>query len=131
ASARLRQPALSPSRCGRRGRAGEKPHQIEGAGQGRASDRDHQASVWFRQSALSRAQEEHSSLARDLRARQFVHGAPASIALRCGVICLAWPPMVADAEAVSPITASPIPNCHWLLQFSMAEIYQLPYSDLP
>src|SRR5215471_7358386 len=89
----------------------------EGAGQSRASDRDHQASIWFRQSALWRAQEEHSSLARDLRARQFVHGAPASIALRCGVICLAWLPMVADAEDVSPITASPIPNCHWLLQF--------------
>jgi hypothetical protein len=46
----------------------------EGAGQSRASDRDHQASVWFRQSALSRAQEERSSLA---------------IPLRCGVICVA------------------------------------------
>ena len=53
----------------------------------------------------------------DLRARQFVYGAPASIALRCGVICLAWPPVVADAEYVSPITASPIPNDHWLPQF--------------
>src|SRR5215469_8992878 len=38
-----------PSRCGGPGRAGEKPNQIEGAGQSRASDRDHQASVWFRQ----------------------------------------------------------------------------------
>src|SRR5215469_14653372 len=33
ARARLCQPALSPSRYCRRGRAGEKPHQIEGAGQ--------------------------------------------------------------------------------------------------
>ena len=31
--------------------------------------------------------------------------------------------MVADAEDVPPITASPIPNCHWLLQFLTAEIY--------
>src|SRR6516225_11011244 len=31
--------------------------------------------------------------------------------------------MVADADDVPPITASPIPNCHWLLQFLTAEIY--------
>jgi IS5 family transposase len=57
--------------------------------QSRASDRYHQASVWLCQGALSRAEEEHSSPARDLRARQSVYRAPASIALRCGVICLA------------------------------------------
>src|SRR6516164_5256633 len=55
--------------------------------------------------------------ARGLRARQFVHGAPASIALSCGAIWLAWLPLVVYAEYVSPITASPTPNDHWLLQF--------------
>ena len=39
------------------------------------------------QGALSRAQEEHASPARDLRAGQSVHGAPASIALPTGVMC--------------------------------------------
>jgi IS5 family transposase len=53
----------------------------------------------LRQAALSRAQKEHSSAARSLCARQSVHRAPASIALRSCVICLAWPPLVAGAAA--------------------------------
>ena len=68
--ARLHQPPLPPSRRRGRGRAGEEPNQVEGAGQGRASDRGHQAGVRFRQAALPRAQEERSSPRRDLRAGQ-------------------------------------------------------------
>jgi IS5 family transposase len=45
ASPRFRQPPLSTSRCRGRGRAGEKPEQIESTGQSRTSDRHHQASV--------------------------------------------------------------------------------------
>jgi hypothetical protein len=37
---------------------------------------------------------ECSSLARDLRPSQFVYGAPASIALSCGVVCPPWLPRV-------------------------------------
>ena len=44
----LRQPPLSPSRCRRRGRAGQKPHQVQGAGQDRTFDRGHQAGIRFR-----------------------------------------------------------------------------------
>src|SRR5215470_11013775 len=76
-------------RAKNRTKSKERAKSLPSRKRGSASDRDHQASVWFRQSALSRAREEHSSLARDLCARQFVHRAPASIALRCGVICLA------------------------------------------
>ena len=54
---------------------------------GRACDRGHQAGVRLCQGALSRAQEKHSSPARDLRAGQSVHGAPASPALPTGVVC--------------------------------------------
>src|SRR5262249_2055974 len=53
---------------------------------GRASDRRHQAGVWLCQGALSRVGEEHSSPARELRARQSIHDAPASIALPVGVM---------------------------------------------
>ena len=53
----------------------------------RAFDRGHQAGVWFRQGALSRAQKEHPSPHRHLRARQSVHGASPSIALPDGVMC--------------------------------------------
>jgi transposase, IS5 family len=84
---RLHQPPLSLPRRGRRGRAGEKPHQIDGAGQGRASDRRHQAGVWLCQDALSWVGEERSSPARELRAGQSIHGALASVALPAGVEC--------------------------------------------
>src|SRR5215831_8811419 len=94
----LHQSPLPPSRRRGRSRARDKPDQIEGAGQSRASNRDHQAGLRLRQGALSRAQKEHSSPARDLRARQSVYRASASIALRCGVICLASRPAVAGAE---------------------------------
>jgi hypothetical protein len=47
----------------------------------------HQAGVRFCQGALSRAEEEHSSPARDLRAGQSIHRAPASAALRTGLVC--------------------------------------------
>src|SRR3989440_11367005 len=66
---------------------GEKPHQIQSAGQGRTCDRGHQAGVRLCQGALSRAEEEHASPARDLRAGQSVYGAPASVALPTGVVC--------------------------------------------
>jgi IS5 family transposase len=46
---------LSPSRCRGGGLAGEKPDQIQRAGQSRASDRNHQAGVRLRQGAVSRA----------------------------------------------------------------------------
>ena len=65
----------------------EKPYQIDVAGQGRAFDRRHQAGVWLCQGALSRVDEERSSPARELRARQSIHGAPASIALPASVEC--------------------------------------------
>ncbi len=131
AGAGLRQPPLSPSRRGGRGRAGEEPHQIEGAGQGRASDRGHQAGVRLCQSALSRAQEERSSSARDLRAGQSVHGAPASIALPGGVAC---------AHQCSPHADGLIRREEWRrrpILFSAEEISMLLigapalYSDLP
>src|SRR3984893_6452548 len=82
----LHQPPLSPPRRCRRERAVEKPHEVEGARQGRASDRRRQAGVRLRQGPLSRAQKECSSPVRDLRAGQSVHGAPASAALP-GVVC--------------------------------------------
>ena len=65
----------------------KKPHQVQSAGQGRACDRGHQAGIRLCQGALSRAEEEHSPPAGDLRARQPVHGAPPSIALPSGVMC--------------------------------------------
>jgi IS5 family transposase len=58
ASTRLCQSALPSSRRGGRSRTGQEPHQIESAGQGRASHRRHQAGVRLRQGALPRAQEE-------------------------------------------------------------------------
>jgi IS5 family transposase len=39
------QSPLPPRRCCRSGRAGEKPHQVQSAGEGRACDRGHQAGV--------------------------------------------------------------------------------------
>ncbi len=48
----------------------------------------HQAGVWLCQGALSRAEEEHPSPTGDLRAGQSVHGAPATIGLPKGVMCL-------------------------------------------
>jgi IS5 family transposase len=64
-----------------RGRAGEESYQIQSPGHGRTFDLGHQAGVRLRQGALSRAQEERSSPARNLRAGQSVHRAPPSIAL--------------------------------------------------
>ena len=43
--------------------------------------------VMIEQAATRLAEEEHASPARDLRAGQSVHGAPASIALPTGVMC--------------------------------------------
>ena len=87
ASARFCQSPLPPPRCCRSGREGEKSYQVQSAGQGRTFDRGQQAGVRLRQGALSRPQEERSSPAGDLRARQSVHGAPASVALPGGVEC--------------------------------------------
>jgi IS5 family transposase len=55
ASAGFREPPISPSRCGGRDRAGEKPDQIKGARQSRAFDRGHQAGLRLCQGALPRA----------------------------------------------------------------------------
>jgi hypothetical protein len=68
------------------GRTGEELHQVESAGQGRASDRDHQAGVRLCHGALPRAPEKPASLAGDGGAGQSVHGAPAPDALRSSVI---------------------------------------------
>jgi hypothetical protein len=57
-------------------------YQVQSAGQGRTFDRGHQVGVRLCEGALSRAEEEHSSLARDLRAPQSVHGARRHL-LRC------------------------------------------------
>jgi IS5 family transposase len=81
------QSPLPPPRCCRRGRADEKPHQVESAGQGRTCHRSHQAGVRLCQAALSRAQKEHPSPARHLCAGQSVHRAPAPTALPDGVMC--------------------------------------------
>jgi hypothetical protein len=57
---------------------------------------------------------------------------------RAGIYCavmrlgLAWPPVVADAEYVSPITASPHPKRFLAAVISMAAIqHQFPSSGLP
>src|SRR5262249_14445840 len=123
ASAGLRQPSLSPSRCRGRGGTREKPDQIEGAGQSRASDRGHQASVWLRQGALPRAQKEHSSPARDLRARQSVYGAPASIVLRgvIGLTCLATSGCPRRRRYTNNDTTTPILSL--AAAISVADIY--------
>ena len=83
---RLHQPPLSPSRRRGRSRAGEEPHQIEGASQGRASHRGHQTGVRLRQGALPRAPEKPASPARDRGAGQSVHGPPPALARRSGVM---------------------------------------------
>ena len=114
----LCQPPLSPSRYRGRGRAGEKPDQIKGAGESRASDRHHQADLRLRQGTLSWAQKEHSSAARDLRARQPLHRTPASIALRAGVISRAQLPVVADAAGGTQTTAPPLPHCQCRRNFN-------------
>ena len=74
---------------------------------GRTFDRGHQAGVRLRQGALSRAEEEHSSPARDLRAGQSVHGAPASAALPGGVVCPHLPCKPRRHPNASPKTAQP------------------------
>ena len=84
---RFHQSSLSPPRCCRQGRAGEKPHQVQSAGPGRTRDQGHQAGVRLCQGALSRAEQEPPSSARHLRAGQSVHRAPAFIALPGGVMC--------------------------------------------
>jgi IS5 family transposase len=85
----------------------------------------------LRQGALSRAQEEHSSSARDLCARQPLHRTPASIALRCGVICRPWPPVVADAADVTPITVALLPHRHCHCNFNGGHLPTTPCSDIP
>src|SRR6516164_8061635 len=65
----------------------KKSYQVQSAGQGRTFDRGHQAGVRLRQGALSRAQEERSSPARNLCAGQSVHGTSSSAALPRGVEC--------------------------------------------
>jgi hypothetical protein len=83
----------------------------------RTCDRGYQAGIRLCQGALSRAQKERASPARGLCARQSVHRAPSSIALRHGVICLARPLPVADAIDVTPITTPLLPLRQWLRQF--------------
>src|SRR5262249_404180 len=117
ARAGLRQPPLSPSRCRGRERAREKPDQIEGARQSRASDRYHQAGLRLCQSALPRAQKERSSPHCHLGAGQSVYRTPASIALRGGVIYLAWPPAVANVERRHTNNGAANPKLSLLLQF--------------
>src|SRR6516164_8162884 len=75
-------------------------------------DRGYQASVWLCQGALSRAQKERASPDGGLCARQSVHRAPPSIALRGGVICRAQPLLVVDATDVTPKTIPLLPHCH-------------------
>src|SRR5881227_1610273 len=87
---------------------------------GRTCDRGHQAGIRLCQSALSRAEEEHASPARDLRAGQSVHDAPASIALRRGVVCpqpgrisvqtLKTAPARADHPVLWPANKAPCPH---------------------
>jgi hypothetical protein len=84
---------------------------------GRTCHRGYQAGVRLCQGALSRAQKERASPARGLCARQSVHRAPPSIALRGGVICRAQPLLVADAIDVTPITTPLLPHRHRLRQF--------------
>jgi hypothetical protein len=94
-------------------------------------DRGHQASVRFRPGALSRAQKEHASPVRDLRARQSVYGAPASIALLWGVICRTWPATLQTLEMLPQK-----PHCHshtvaGCCNFNGSIQPAAPCSDLP
>src|SRR4029077_14638486 len=82
------------------------PTPLQGTRQDRACDRDHQAGVWLCQGALSRAQQEYPSPARDLRSGQSVYGAPPSIALPTGVICPTASLMVANAADLTPNNAT-------------------------
>ena len=87
AGAGLRQPPLSLPRHRRRGRTRQEPYQVESTGQGRASDRGHQAGVRLCQGALSRAHKERASPHCHLCVGQSVHRAPPTIALTRGIIC--------------------------------------------
>jgi IS5 family transposase len=88
------------------GRAGQEPHQVEGAGQGRAFDRGHQAGVRLCQAALSRVQKERASPDRDLCAGQSVHGAPASAALPRGAVS----PSHSNTRADRPTPPEGVPS---------------------
>jgi hypothetical protein len=107
-------------------------YQVQSAGQGRTFDRGHQVGVRLCEGALSRAEEEHSSLARDLRAPQSVHGAPAPAALPIGIVCpqpcqqtvqtpqcgtktAQLPPIVTGEQIAKSLIHAPAP----------------PYSDVP
>jgi hypothetical protein len=75
-----------------------------------------QAGVRFRRGALSRPQKEHPLAARDLRARQSVHGAPASIALLRRVICRTWPPTGCIRRRCYAKNDTATPYFRWPLQ---------------
>src|SRR5262249_12028684 len=77
---------------------------------GSSIERDHQAGVRLCQGALSRAQQEPPPPARDLRAGQFVHGAPPSIAPPTDVVSLTSPLTVADAADLTPNNDPPAPT---------------------
>src|SRR5260370_31487824 len=65
----------------------------------------------------------------DLRARQSVHGAPASIALLWGVICRTCLPTVADAADATPTATRPS-ILSLAAPISMAGILPIaPFSD--
>src|SRR6516164_3895587 len=87
-----------------------------GTRQGRAFDRGHQTSVRLCQGALSRAHQKHPSPAGDLRAGQFVYGAPVSLALQCRVICLTSRLLVAQPQIANQLRHL-LQHCHWLIQF--------------
>src|SRR6516225_4114357 len=91
----------------------------------------HQAGVRLRQGALSRAQEERSSPARDLRAGQSVHGAPASAALSGGVECLHCA-STSHRQPNTPKDGAQSPTLSLADEISIPFVYApAPYSDVP
>ena len=98
----------------RPGRARQKPHQVEGAGPGRAFDRGRQTGVRLCQSALSRASQEPASPAGDLRTGQSVHRPPPSAAPPNRVVRLHHPRQLhrpADPTAKPNPVTIPAPGC--------------------
>jgi Transposase domain (DUF772) len=57
----------------------------------------------------------HPSPAGDLRAGQFVHGAPVSLALQCSVICPTSRLAVAQTQIANQ-SRHLLQHCHWLMQ---------------
>ena len=78
--------ALSAPRRGERGQKGPQPHQVEGAGQGRALLWRDQAGIRFRESPTPRAEQEREPAVCGLRAEQSVHRAPSITAPSRGVV---------------------------------------------